>query len=236
MEALQQESKRFILLEVSIFLLVAFSLKFLFAQFFWKFAGPASLLIMLGLLAVYFKFKGLSWRNFGLVKFEGFRAYLYLFPKVLLTFLIFSMAMGLVQVAQERFDLTFLSEVGECFDARFGDIRGNLPLFILWVGIAWTAAAFGEEMVFRGYLVTRLNTAFGESRISIIAAIVIAALIFGFGHYYYQSLRGLVMISIIAIVFGSMFVLFKRNLYPVVIVHGVVDTLGFCAIYFDWRE
>ena len=236
MNIIQRESKRAVLFEILVFLAVAFALKALFTVIFWKFAGPVSLIVLLALLTFYFRFKGLSWRDFGLIKLNGFRDYLYLLPKVILTFMVFAMAMGLIQFAQETFDLAFMNDVGDGFEQRFGDIRGSLPMFILWVVIAWTAAAFGEEMAFRGYLVTRLNTALGESRLAMFAAIVIAALIFGFGHYYYQGLRGFVMITIVAIVFGLMFVLFKRNLYPVVIVHGLVDTMGFCAIYFGWQD
>ena len=51
---------------------------------------------------------------------------------------------------------------------------------------------------------------------------------------YYQGWRGFFMPGAIAIAFGAMFLLLKRNLYPVILVHGIVDSIGFTARYMDW--
>src|SRR5437868_4315887 len=37
----------------------------------------------------------------------------------------------------------------------FEAITHNLPVALRWLGIVWTFAAFGEEISYRGYLVTR---------------------------------------------------------------------------------
>lgn len=34
-------------------------------------------------------------------------------------------------------------------------------MLLLWLGIVWTAAAFGEEIFFRGFLITRTMALFG---------------------------------------------------------------------------
>jgi hypothetical protein len=48
-------------------------------------------------------------------------------------------------------------------------------MLLLWLGIVWTAAAFGEEMFFRGYLITRLETALGGSSFAPFLAVIFAA-------------------------------------------------------------
>jgi hypothetical protein len=39
--------------------------------------------------------------------------------------------------------------------SRYGNLRGNLPHLLLLLGTAWVTAAFGEEMLFRGFLISK---------------------------------------------------------------------------------
>jgi hypothetical protein len=56
---------------------------------------------------------------------------------------------------------------------------------------------------------------------------------FGYGHYYYQGLSGAVVTGAIGLVLGIMFVLFRRNLWPVILWHGIIDTLAFSAYFLN---
>ncbi|MEP7342366.1 MAG: CPBP family intramembrane glutamic endopeptidase, partial [Acidobacteriota bacterium] len=62
------------------------------------------------------------------------------------------------------------------------DIRGNLALLFVFLGLSWTLAAFGEEICFRGFLMNRLARLFGESRIAWIASLLLSSALFGWGH------------------------------------------------------
>jgi membrane protease YdiL (CAAX protease family) len=90
-------------------------------------------------------------------------------------------------------------------------------------------------MFFRGYLVTRLQTLFRGGLPRAIFAVAISALIFGYGHFYYQGWRGAVVTCGIGLAFGTMFLLFKRNLWPLILLHGIIDTLTFTAIFMEWE-
>jgi membrane protease YdiL (CAAX protease family) len=105
----------------------------------------------------------------------------------------------------------------------------------LWLVIVWTAAAFGEEMFFRGYLITRLQNLFSDIKFGNVLAVITPALLFGLAHIYYQGLRGLVITGLIGLAFGTMFLLFKRNLWPLILWHGVIDTLTFTAMFMNWE-
>ena len=50
--------------------------------------------------------------------------------------------------------------------------------------IVWTFAAFGEELSYRGYLLTRAADALGRSTLAYWIAMILVLLLFGFGHYY----------------------------------------------------
>lgn len=41
-------------------------------------------------------------------------------------------------------------------ESRLEEIKGNPPFFALLVMLAWTTIAFGEEMSYRAFLITRM--------------------------------------------------------------------------------
>ena len=231
------QSQRFaILFEVAAFVIFALVSKAVVANLTWQYSGPITLIGTLIILTLYMKKKGLSWREFGLKPLPGLKAKFMILPQALLVFLAFAAAVGPILAIAEAYQISFLLEVDDGVEKRFGEVKDNLPMLLLWLGIVWTSAAFGEEMFFRGYLVTRLQQAFSGSFFSsqifaTLLAILIPALIFGYGHMNYQGLRGLIVTGAIGIAFGCMYLLFKKNLWPIILVHGVVDTLGFVSVY-----
>lgn len=217
--------------EVTAFVIFALMSKYLMSLFFWRYAGPASLLLTLGLLTLFMRAVGLRWSAMGLVPLPGWRAKLMVFPKAGLALIAFAIAVALTTIAGPALGLAFLAEVPAGVGDRWGEVAGSLPHYLLWLGIVWTAAAFGEEMFFRGYLVTRLQLIFPNGSLGVICAVVVSALIFGYGHFYYQGWRGAVSTCGIGLAFGTMFLLFKRNLWPLILLHGVIDTMTFTAIF-----
>lgn len=220
--------------EIAAFAVFALLSKHLMSPFFWRYAGPASLLLTLGLLTLYMRAIGLRWSELGLVPLPGWKAKLMVIPKAGLTLIAFAVVVALTTIAGPAIGLTFLTEVPAGVENRWGEVAGSLPHYLLWLGIVWTAAAFGEEMFFRGYLVTRLQTVFPGGFAGAVVAVVISAAIFGYGHFYYQGWRGAVVTAGIGLAFGAMLLLFRRNLWPLILLHGVIDTLTFTAIFMEW--
>lgn len=64
------------------------------------------------------------------------------------------------------------------------EITGNFRVALLYLLLVWSFAAFGEEIAYRGYLMTRAAEFLGGSRAAWWIAVVIAAVLFGFGHLY----------------------------------------------------
>ena len=58
------------------------------------------------------------------------------------------------------------------------------PTALLWLGLVWTWAAFGEEIGYRGYLLTRAADLGGRSRAAYWAGVLVVSILFGYGHYY----------------------------------------------------
>ena len=115
--------------------------------------------------------------------------------------------------------------------ARFADVPGNLPLLLMLLPVVWLFAAFGEEFFFRGFLMTAIAELLGGSRAAWISAVVIQAAVFGFLHAY-QGPAHAIAIAVGGAVYGAAFLLAGRNLWPLVIAHGVNDTVGLTLLYF----
>lgn len=226
-------SRRRAVAELVVFGALALGLRIAFDPLFWRFAGPVSLITTLICLTVYLHRTGEGWSSVGLRPLKGIKSKLLILPQAVLVFAFFAAAVAAVLHGSDALGWEFMKTIPAGVEDRWGDVQGNLPMLLLWLGIVWTAAAFGEEMFFRGFLITRASILFGKMPLGTALAVLLAALLFGLGHVYYQGLRGLVTTTAIGIAFGLAFVLLKRNLWPLVLAHGVIDTLNFIAIYFD---
>jgi membrane protease YdiL (CAAX protease family) len=217
--------------EVLAFVGLALFSRYLMSLVFWRFAGPVSLIVTIAVLTLYLRARGVGWRSMGLRRLPGLKAKLMVIPQALLTLVAFGVAVALTTIAGPALGLDFLAKVPDGVAERWGAVTGDLPLYLTWVAISWTAAAFGEEMFFRGYMITRLQAALPAGRLGSAAAVLLPAAIFGYSHFYYQGLRGVFVTGAIALAFGTMFLVFKRNLWPMILLHGFVDTLSFTALY-----
>jgi membrane protease YdiL (CAAX protease family) len=111
--------------------------------------------------------------------------------------------------------------------SQFKEIRGNLILLFIFLGLSWTLAAFGEEICFRGFLMKRVAQVFGESR----AAWLLSSVLFGWGHTE-QGVPGWIQEGLSGLILGVLFLCAKRNLVVPIVAHGVSNTLAFILIYF----
>lgn len=137
--------------------------------------------VMLGLVALGIRLRGESLDSIGL-KFERPTASEFwwaVFKSVLIlvfaaaAFIFGSIVMANVVGVPEGADLT-----------KYNYLQGNLPMLLLSLAGVYLVSSFGEEVVFRGFLITRLQSLFGgQSRMAVIAALVTSSLIFGFAHF-----------------------------------------------------
>ena len=94
----------------------------------------------------------------------------------------------------------------------------------LSIAVMWINAAFGEELLFRGFLMNSLMRALGDTRLAGFVSAAGIALAFGAMHIPSQGLYGLAVTGVVGFLMGLLFLFGKRNLMPVVIAHGVINT------------
>jgi CAAX protease family protein len=113
------------------------------------------------------------------------------------------------------------------------EITGNLQMAALYLLIVWSFAAFGEEIAYRGYLMTRAAEILGGSRAGWWIAVIIVAVLFGIGHFY-KGPSGIVDSGMAGLVLGAAYMLTGRNMWTCVLAHGFIDTFGVVGLYFGW--
>jgi len=115
----------------------------------------------------------------------------------------------------------------------FNEITGHPLVALRWLGVVWTFAAFGEEISYRGYLLNRAADTLGRSKVAYWIAALLAAVLFGYGHYY-KGPAGIVDSGMAGLVLAAAYLLSKRNLWVCILAHGFIDTFGVVALYFGW--
>ncbi len=171
-------------------------------------------LLLLGWLSL--RLRGARWRDVGLRCGPGPRRLLYL---------------GVVGgIALETFQLTITQPLvvrvlGVPPDLQpFASLAGDLPRAALLLLFVWTFAAFGEELVWRGYLLNRVLGLLRHSRAPYFVGLVIVSALVGLAHFH-QGLPGVVIESVGGLILGAAYLGCDRNLAVPIAVHGVVDTI-----------
>jgi hypothetical protein len=116
--------------------------------------------------------------------------------------------------------------------SKFKDVQGNIELMLFGVFYASIGAGFYEEFMFRGFLMQGLAMFFGASRGAWIVACVMQGALFGAAHAY-QNPLGIVITGTLGVLMGLLVLASGRNLWPVIIGHGLFDASRFVLFYFQ---
>jgi len=113
---------------------------------------------------------------------------------------------------------------------RFTGLVSNLPQFLFVMPFVWIFAAFGEEFFYRGFILESVRTILGGGNAAMVAAIVVQAVLFSAAHAY-QGPAGMIPVGVGAIVSGFLYWAGGRRLWPLILGHGIVDTIGLSIIF-----
>lgn len=115
------------------------------------------------------------------------------------------------------------------------DIAGNVRMAGLYLLIVWTFAAFGEEIAYRSYLLTRAAEFAGGTKVAYWIAMIFVSVLFGYGHYY-KGPVGIIDSGVAGLIIGSAYLLCGRNLWVAVLGHGFIDTIGIGLAFLGWAD
>jgi membrane protease YdiL (CAAX protease family) len=115
--------------------------------------------------------------------------------------------------------------------SAFENLKGDLTALLFFLALTWTLAAFGEEIVYRGYLQTIIRGLFEDTRIAVIFAVGISSVLFGLAHTE-QGTIGVIITFMDAIFFSLIKLYYDNNLWAAIIAHGTSNTIGLLWFFF----
>lgn len=123
----------------------------------------------------------------------------------------------------------------EADTAQFNVLKGNTKFLLKYLVLAWTLAAFGEEIVFRGFIANKFAALFGSTNKALWAGVIMSSILFGLAHYY-KGPAGMIDSTLSGLIFGSVYILSGRNLWVSIFAHGFTDTYGVLYFYLGYFQ
>ncbi|WP_053991643.1 CPBP family intramembrane glutamic endopeptidase [Mangrovimonas sp. TPBH4] len=111
-------------------------------------------------------------------------------------------------------------------------IRDNKWQYFFTLIMGWLIGGFYEEIVFHGFIYTRLEKMI-QGRYSTYISFVLTACIFG-AYHFQLGILGLINALIIGTVYLLLFLFLKRNLWYSIICHGVYNSIVMTMIYHEY--
>jgi membrane protease YdiL (CAAX protease family) len=112
----------------------------------------------------------------------------------------------------------------------FKSLVGNARLLAILVALNLVLAAFGEEMVWRGYALPRVAEILGDSRYAWAISILAVNTAFGLAHVY-QGESGTVQAAVQGVLLGLLYLATGRNLLAPIAAHFTANNCDFVMIY-----
>lgn len=174
------------------------------------------LLVLLGLWAL-LAWRRQSWRQIGFTPLRprdaglGLLALLLIFAlNALVSLVSGALAPGLLEAHQQR------------LAAFAGILAGGLSP--LGIGAAMLFTGFYEEVLARGFLLTRSRTLLAGAW----GPVLLSSLLFGLGHFY-QGWLGVVQTALVGVVFARL-ALHWGTLWPVILAHAALNTISLVVL------
>ena len=111
----------------------------------------------------------------------------------------------------------------------FASIRNSPVNYAIVLLLALLVGGFYEEIIFHGFIFTRLEKIF-KGKWATITAFMLTTIIFGLYHFQ-QGLKGILLTTIAGVVYHVLILKFNRNLWYGVFVHAFFDFIGLTLIY-----
>jgi membrane protease YdiL (CAAX protease family) len=184
--------------------------------------------IMLFLIWLGLYLRGQSWSHFGLSfkkpTFSG------LIRIVLLSFIVLAASIvGYFIGSTIMINIAGLPEQADL--SSYNYIEGNLPMLILALIGVYIVSSFGEEVIYRAFLINRIEELGSGNKFITVAAVVVSSVIFGLIHFEWGT-TGIVQTGFFGLALALCYIFLKRNLWVLVLAHAYMDTILMVQMYF----
>ena len=173
------------------------------------------------------RIRGQTWEHFGLsFRFGGIRV---LGRTLLLSLVVLVVAgAGFVVGSIVAANLMPIPEGANM--GGYDYMQGNLPMLLLALAGVYVVSSFGEEVIYRGFLINRIAEMGDGSKTALMIAVVISAIVFGLVHFGW-GLFGIVQTTFMGLALAIAYLVVKRKLWVLILAHAYMDTVLLVQVY-----
>ncbi len=183
---------------------------------------------MLVIVYLGLRLRGQTWAHFGLAFGKPRRAAV--IRTLLLSLAVFAAAtaafvLGSIVAAR-------IPGIRESADmSGYNYLYQNLPLLIVSLIGVYIVSSFGEEVIYRGFLITRIEEMGSGGKGRRCLGVLISAAVFGLVHFDWGPV-GIGQTTFVGLVFAIAYLKVKRNLWVNILAHGYMDTILLVQLFF----
>src|SRR5260370_38706036 len=204
-----------LLIEVVLFVLI-----FIAQQ--WHLIPVSKILFLFLVCWVSLRIRGRRWRDVGLARFRSW-------PVTLGLGAALGVGMELLQLFVTQPLLVSVTERGPDL-SFFRRLAGNPKLLVVMLLLVWTLAAFGEELVYRGFVLNRLAEFGNGTKAAWVTSLLLMSIAFGFAHYE-QGITGIIDEGFMGFLLGLAYLACDRKLAVPIVAHGIQDTVDMILLF-----
>lgn len=187
----------------------------------------AANILMLIFVWIGLKLRGESWKDFGLdfksvTWSEGIKIFL-------LSLLVFVLAVaGFIIGSIVMANITGIPENANM--SGYDYLKNNIGMLLLTLGGVYIVSSFGEEVIYRAFLINRISELGQKTKKATVIAVVLSSIIFGIVHYEWGPM-GIVQTGFMGLALGICYIKFKKRLWILIFAHAYMDTILMVQMY-----
>lgn len=184
-------------------------------------------ILMLIYVWIGLKLRGESWKDFGLTfKSISLRGGI---KTLLLSLLVLVLALaGFIIGSIIMANITGIPEGANM--TGYDYLKDNIGILLMTLAGVYIVSSFGEEVIYRGFLITRISQIGTDSKKATIIAIILSSIIFGLIHYSWGPM-GMVQTGFMGLALGICYIKLKRRLWILILAHAYMDTILMIQMY-----
>jgi membrane protease YdiL (CAAX protease family) len=164
-----------------------------------------------------FSFKKVTWK----IGLKTFLQSIIVFILALAGFVIGSIIMANITGIPESSDMS-----------SYDYLKDNIWMLFLTLGGVYIVSSFGEEVIYRAFLINRISELGLNSKKGKILAVIISAIIFGLAHYSW-GIMGVVQTTFMGLALGGSYLYLKKRIWVLIFAHAYMDTILMFQLYFN---
>lgn len=187
-------------------------------------------IIMLTIVWIGLKLRGENWRTFGLgLKLVSWKEGLKIF---MLSLLVFVLAIaGFIVGSIIMANITGIPE-GSADMSSYDYMKNNLGMFLLTLFGVLIVSSFGEEVIYRAFLINRLSELGLDGKSGRIITVIISSIVFGLVHYEWGPM-GIVQTGFMGLALSICYIKIKRRLWILILAHAYMDIILMVQMYLN---